>query len=130
MSGELGWTLIDDLRSEVAMLKLRLNEAQAQAEKGLAGSMEGHAAMDMSVGGDGTVWQRLLSPDGFTAVSGVCVMEWAAVLRDIGRIRHLPCTIVQGRYDIVCPPVTADTWKFTSRASTPVSMPQRRSRLA
>ena len=21
---------------------------------------------------------------------------------------HLPCTIVQGRYDIVCPPVTAD----------------------
>ena len=24
------------------------------------------------------------------------------------RVRHLPCTIVQGRYDIVCPPVTAD----------------------
>jgi proline iminopeptidase len=23
-------------------------------------------------------------------------------------IRHLPCTIVQGRYDIVCPPATAD----------------------
>ena len=30
------------------------------------------------------------------------------LLRDIGHIRHLPCTIVQGRYDIVCPPVTAD----------------------
>jgi proline iminopeptidase len=30
------------------------------------------------------------------------------LLRDIARIRHLPCTIVQGRYDIVCPPVTAD----------------------
>ena len=29
--------------------------------------------------------------------------------RNVGRIRHLPCTIVQGRYDIVCPPVTADT---------------------
>ena len=28
------------------------------------------------------------------------------LLRDIARIRHLPCTIVQGRYDIVCPPVT------------------------
>jgi len=27
---------------------------------------------------------------------------------DIDRVRHLPCTIVQGRYDIVCPPVTAD----------------------
>jgi len=27
---------------------------------------------------------------------------------DLGRVRHLPCTIVQGRYDIVCPPITAD----------------------
>jgi proline iminopeptidase len=30
------------------------------------------------------------------------------LLRDIARIRHLPCAIVQGRYDIVCPPATAD----------------------
>ena len=29
------------------------------------------------------------------------------LLRDLARIRHLPCTIVQGRYDVVCPPVTA-----------------------
>ena len=27
---------------------------------------------------------------------------------DIDRVRQLPCTIVQGRYDIVCPPVTAE----------------------
>ena len=32
-----------------------------------------------------------------------------ALLAGLPRIRHLPCTIVQGRYDIVCPPVTADT---------------------
>jgi proline iminopeptidase len=25
------------------------------------------------------------------------------LLRDVGRIRHLPATIVQGRYDVVCP---------------------------
>lgn len=31
-----------------------------------------------------------------------------ALLEDIGRIRHLPCVIVQGRYDAVCPIVTAD----------------------
>jgi proline iminopeptidase len=30
------------------------------------------------------------------------------LLAGVPRIRHLPCTIVQGRYDIVCPPVTAD----------------------
>jgi proline iminopeptidase len=31
------------------------------------------------------------------------------LLERVDRIRHLPCTIVQGRYDIVCPPATADT---------------------
>jgi len=31
-----------------------------------------------------------------------------ALLANIGRIRHIPCTIVQGRYDAVCPIVTAD----------------------
>ena len=31
------------------------------------------------------------------------------LLEGVADIRHLPCTIVQGRYDIVCPPVTADT---------------------
>ena len=58
-------------------------EALRQADRGIAGSMEGHAAMDMSAGGKGTVWQRLFSADGFTAVSRGFVMEWAAVLRDL-----------------------------------------------
>jgi proline iminopeptidase len=31
-----------------------------------------------------------------------------ALLAGIDRIRHLPCTIVQGRYDIVCPLLSAD----------------------
>jgi uncharacterized membrane protein YraQ (UPF0718 family) len=57
--------------------------ALTQANKGMAGSMEGHAAMDMSVAGEGTVWQRLFSPAGFTSVASLFVMEWAAVLRDI-----------------------------------------------
>jgi proline iminopeptidase len=29
------------------------------------------------------------------------------LLDDIGKIRHLPCVVVQGRYDVVCPMVTA-----------------------
>ncbi|MBA3905375.1 MAG: permease [Pseudonocardiales bacterium] len=60
-----------------------LDEARAQADKGLAGSMEGHAAMDMSVQRDGPLWRRLLSRDGFTAVAHVFVMEWAAIWRDL-----------------------------------------------
>ena len=65
-------------------LKQRLIEAaQAQAEKGLAGSMEGHAAMDMSVTEGGTIVGRALSPAGFTAIAHTFVMDWAAVWKDI-----------------------------------------------
>jgi uncharacterized protein len=65
-------------------LRRRLLEAAiAQADRGLAGSMEGHAAMDMSVPGGGSLAQRLRSPAGFTSVAHVFVMEWAAVIRDI-----------------------------------------------
>jgi uncharacterized protein len=57
--------------------------AKRQADRGLAGSMEGHAAMDMSVKAKGSLWSRLSSADGFTSVSHIFVMEWAAVVRDI-----------------------------------------------
>jgi uncharacterized membrane protein YraQ (UPF0718 family) len=57
--------------------------ARVQADRGLAGSMEGHAAMDMSIGAGGSPARRLLSPGGLTSVSHIFVMEWAAVLRDI-----------------------------------------------
>lgn len=57
--------------------------ARDQADKGLAGSMEGHAGMDMSIQGDGSFARRLFGAEGFTSVSRIYVMEWAAVLRDI-----------------------------------------------
>jgi len=60
-----------------------VDEARAEAEQGRLGSMEGHAEMDMAVHGGGSFWQRLRSPDGFTATSHVYVMEWAAIWRDI-----------------------------------------------
>jgi hypothetical protein len=59
-----------------------VKEARGQAERGLLGSMEGHAEMDMSVTG-GTIWQRLRSPKGFTAVANYFVMDWAAIWKDI-----------------------------------------------
>jgi uncharacterized protein len=60
-----------------------IEKAREQADKGLAGSMEGHAAMDMSIQTKGSFWQRLFSADGFTAVAHVFIMEWAAILRDL-----------------------------------------------
>jgi hypothetical protein len=60
-----------------------VDAARQQADKGLAGSMEGHAAMDMSVSAGGSFWRRLASSGGYTAVSQIFVMEWAAVIRDV-----------------------------------------------
>ena len=66
------------------LLRERLvREARAQADRGIAGSMEGHAAMDMSVQRPGSFASRLFSGDGFTSVAHVFVMEWAAIIRDL-----------------------------------------------
>ncbi len=60
-----------------------LEEAKAQADRGIAGRMEGHAEMDMSVSEGGTLWQRITSEEGFTAISHYFVMDWASVWPDI-----------------------------------------------
>src|SRR6516164_9578520 len=60
-----------------------LEQAKEQADKGLAGRMEGHAEMDMSVTEGGSLWQRITSDRGLTAISHYFVMDWAAVWLDI-----------------------------------------------
>jgi uncharacterized protein len=66
-----------------ATLRPRLVEAaRRQADRGLAGRMEGHAGMDMAVT-EGSIWSRLRSPEGFTAISHDFVMDWASVWVDI-----------------------------------------------
>src|ERR1700756_259741 len=62
--------------------KRLVEAARRQADRGLLGRMEGHAAMDMAAHGD-TWLTRLRSPQAFTTISHIFVMEWAAVLGDI-----------------------------------------------
>jgi uncharacterized membrane protein YraQ (UPF0718 family) len=91
----LGWqfTLAEFLGGPLMIIILALlfrrflsrrlvEEAREGAERGLLGSMEGHAEMDMSVTG-GSIWERLRSPNGFTAVANYFVMDWAAIWKDI-----------------------------------------------
>ena len=40
-------------------------------------------------------------------VSQACFLEKDQILRDINRIRHIPSIIINGRYDVICPPFTA-----------------------
>jgi uncharacterized protein len=66
-----------------AVLRPRLVEtARRQADKGLVGVMEGHAEMDMSVT-EGSLWSRIRSRQGFTAISHYFVMDWASIWKDI-----------------------------------------------
>ncbi|MFP3567285.1 permease [Paraburkholderia sp. SIMBA_030] len=58
-------------------------EAIDQADKGIAGSMEGHAAMSMGEQ-HGTWKQRLGSKQGWIAISHSYVMNWSMLWRDIG----------------------------------------------
>src|SRR5580698_778184 len=51
-----------------------VDAARRQADKGLQGRMEGHAGMDMSLH-EGTIWQRMRSPKGRTAISHLFVMD-------------------------------------------------------
>ena len=59
-----------------------LHDAKEQADRGLSGRMEGHAEMDMAVT-EGSLWQRITSDEGLTAISHYFVMDWASVWMDI-----------------------------------------------
>jgi uncharacterized protein len=65
-----------------AMTPALLAQARAQAERGIPGRMEGHAAMDMSLSG-GSILSRALSQRGFTAISHFYVMDWASIWTEI-----------------------------------------------
>lgn len=57
--------------------------AAAQADKALAGRMEGHAAMHMAAPAGRGLASRIWSPGGRTAISHYFVMDWASLWMDI-----------------------------------------------
>lgn len=60
-----------------------LAEATAQADKGIAGRMEGHAGMNMDAPVGGGVLARIRSQKGRNAISHYFVMDWVSVWVDI-----------------------------------------------
>ncbi|WP_426106568.1 prolyl aminopeptidase [Massilia sp. TSP1-1-2] len=40
-------------------------------------------------------------------MANLAFLEEDQLVRDVGRIAHLPAVIVQGRYDVICPPLSA-----------------------
>ncbi|MGH7195430.1 MAG: permease [Candidatus Saccharimonadales bacterium] len=65
-------------------LRKKILEAAAnQAKKGIIGSMEGHAAMDMSLESSGSIMGKIRSAKGLNAISEIFVMEIAAIYKDL-----------------------------------------------
>jgi uncharacterized protein len=86
LAAELGGGLLMvGLLAVLLRLTLRrslVEEARRQADRGVPGRMEGHAAMDMSVT-DGPLLRRLLSARGLTAVSHYFVMNVSSLWTDL-----------------------------------------------
>ena len=84
--GELaGGVLMIGMLAVVFRLTLRpglVEQARSQADRGLRGRMEGHAAMDMSVT-EGPFLRRLFSARAFTAVSQYFFMNIASLWTDL-----------------------------------------------
>src|SRR5258708_2094592 len=59
-----------------------VEEGRQHANKGLRGSMEGHADMDMAVT-EGPLLKRIFSERGKTAISHYFVMDWMSIWQDL-----------------------------------------------
>ncbi len=81
-AGGILMVLLIALIFRLTLTRSLVEQAKAQAERDIAGRMEGHAGMDMSVSG-GSVWSRLSSARGFTAISHFFVMDWVSLWQDI-----------------------------------------------
>ena len=51
-------------------------------------------------------WARMTVIDAYYSMNGY-FLEEGQLLRDAGRIRHIPAFIVNGRFDLICPPRAA-----------------------
>ena len=83
LAGGLLMAVILWILFKVTLRKRLVEDARRQAEMGVVGStMEGHAEMDMSVGGP--FLKRLLSPQAFTAVSHYFFGDLYSIYVDLG----------------------------------------------
>lgn len=75
--------LLLSLLFKLFLKKPLVDKAVAQANKGIAGRMEGHAGHDMSVGGNGAFFQRMFSKEGVTAISHFFIMDILMMWKEI-----------------------------------------------
>lgn len=98
LAGYLRRTLSDDTRIALAAAT-QWSNFEAAIISLLPGNAVATPADEATVIGRARVQLHYLANGGF--------VDGSAMLAGIEHIRHIPAVIVQGRYDMVCPPVTA-----------------------
>lgn len=81
--GGILMVIIIALAMRLTLSKKLESLALLHAHKNIAGKMEGHAQMDMSISTDKPFIGRLISKEGLTAISHYFVMDWAAIWTDL-----------------------------------------------
>lgn len=89
------------------LIETRFARAWASWENALA-SVESHCCDGEAPGDYARAFARL---ENHYFIHGAFLEEDGQILRDLPRLADVPGTIVQGRYDMICPPVTA--WRLS-----------------
>lgn len=94
----------------------QLNHELPEIRAAAANSWAGYEAKSVSLRANGTAVAS--GPVASSSAVGLARLEVHymrsnqfvpndALMRGVERVRHIPCAIVQGKYDLLCPPVTA-----------------------
>jgi len=94
---------------------LQLNDPDPEIRRAAANAWASYEARCVSLRASPTVSAEAANPHAAVCVARLEVHYMRAnrfepddlLLRRVERIRHLPCAIVQGKYDLLCPPITA-----------------------
>ncbi len=100
----------------LAAYRRRLESDDAQVNLPAARAWAAYEATCSTLRPNGDAVAAMSDPDGALALARLEAhylahqgfLEDGALIANIDAIRHLPAVIVQGRYDMVCPPTTAD----------------------
>ncbi len=98
---------VELLQSADSAERMRISNAWVKYEVKIASLEVSDAWLDSVFGTEG-------SEEGFSMsllenyyLANGCFMEEGQLLRDTDKIAHIPITLVNGRYDMICPPITA-----------------------
>jgi len=112
--------VLGEAPSPQALLRLVQSKDEAERKKGARAWVEYEFKIGELTAKDMDIVRMLLAPGLADTIYSLglienyymanrCFLEEGQLLRDAGKLKDIPAVIVNGRYDMICPPVTAYT---------------------